>query len=357
MARLLVAAFYLDALQAASVELCTAGKQDPSRSEVCCSKFCSVCGGTGCESVFGGAKFCCGTTFKDQCATSTGPPPCIYPKDYAEIGLVTASTGTTVAHALTSSNLETTAGRIMERFSKACLSRWYLSFGMYPSESFALMSAAVATDVDVMIEIGMGAGQNAECMARFFNGTSSFVYTIEDWSEANHLAGLKASAPRAARRLKAYKNVEVVWGDGYAKVPKLLDKLQGKRIGIMVDGPGHFLGVQLCIKAFQSKDVKFCGLHDVGKDFSLYYRTAGILEAWTRTALLTYTPRWRAIAGHLDAGVPAEHKHPNGPGLVILAGTESLPWGTEIDLVVNQVADLQAEIKNLMDVSFSGQRR
>lgn len=63
-------------------ERCTAGIIN-NAGDACCARTCGQCGGAGCESRPGGGSFCCGGSIKAICKTLAGPPPCIYPADWA----------------------------------------------------------------------------------------------------------------------------------------------------------------------------------------------------------------------------------------------------------------------------------
>mmetsp|Transcript_73037 Transcript_73037/g.144818 ORF Transcript_73037/g.144818 Transcript_73037/m.144818 type:complete len:294 (-) Transcript_73037:103-984(-) len=48
--------------------------------DACCPVRCGECGGPFCAAMPGGAAECCGGSIRTECASSAGPPPCVYPK-------------------------------------------------------------------------------------------------------------------------------------------------------------------------------------------------------------------------------------------------------------------------------------
>lgn len=63
-------------------ERCTSGVLDSSGMK-CCARECGTCGGIGCDARPGGSQQCCGSSMKNICASSAGPPPCSYPHSWS----------------------------------------------------------------------------------------------------------------------------------------------------------------------------------------------------------------------------------------------------------------------------------
>lgn len=206
----------------------------------------------------------------------------------------------------------------------------YHMHGVFPSETLALLSTAMATKVDVLIESGTAFGQNAEMMARFLVDKPVQMYTIDNCETYGEERCQKTST-----RLKNFTNLNFIFpGDTYEELPKLLAKHKGDRIGIFIDGPKGNEAADLCadmIKA--SADVKFCALHDVsptsGEDETFLNR----VKTWERQALLSCEPAWHDRWRDLDvhASMTDHHHKGSSPGLAILMGSDTMPFGVKGD--------------------------
>lgn len=221
------------------------------------------------------------------------------------------------------------ADKLLDRFRDRCGSVEASRYGVPPSEVLALLGAGVLVDVDVIIESGTAAGVSTETLARFLHGTGTKVYSIDR-------GGYQELIPVAAKRLQPF-NVTLIHGDSHLELPRLVLRHPGRSIGIFVDGPKGESALCLCWKAFVlSRDVKFCGIHDVAPYW--HYGISELLEAWGRTLLLSYQPRWRSAfaaldteSGHDFGGQHAEAKRQLGYGLGLVAGFGLLPLGVSGD--------------------------
>merc|ERR1712139_219829 len=83
----------------------------------------------------------------------------------------------------------------------------YQNHGVFPSESFALLSTAETAEIDIMIESGTAYGQNAEIMARFWEGRRPVqIYTVD-----NCVSWGARQCNRTARRLKKFSNLKCMY--------------------------------------------------------------------------------------------------------------------------------------------------
>lgn len=221
---------------------------------------------------------------------------------------------------LSSAGLIDEAGNIMARYEERCLSMPYNAHGVWYSEGLALISAAALEDVDIIIESGTANGQSTELMARFFLNTPTVIYTID-------LGGHEGDVASTEARLSHFSNVHFIRGNSFEEIPRLLSNFQGKRIGVFIDGPKEFSGMQLCLQTIKSSvDVKFCSMHDISPA-AFSPEVSNAMEAWGRTVLLTWKPYWRSRFGHLDNRPGIYGNQQYGWGVSIIAGQEALPLG------------------------------
>lgn len=219
----------------------------------------------------------------------------------------------------------------------------YHLHGVVPSESLALMSAAMAAKVDVMIESGTAHGQNAEVMARFLQDKPVKIYSIDTCE----LYG-KERCELTSKRLENFTNINFVFpGDATKELPKILKEHQGKKIGVFIDGPKGMMAADLCrnvVKA--SVDVKFCAIHDVSPTSGEPKAYVKRLKTWERQVLLSYEDEWHNRWKGLDAkaikakptGLEMKVKDTEGfhanPGLAILAGLDTMSFGVKGDEII-----------------------
>jgi len=225
-------------------------------------------------------------------------------------------------------NLLATAERLLPRFVRCCLPLEYKAMGVLYSEALALVSAMSLAGVDIMIESGTANGFSTELMARFFNETALPIVTIDSNPESPLVVA-------TVERLRNFSHVSFVFGDGGARIPALLEEHRNKKIGVFVDGPKHWSGLALCMKALRaSPNVKFCAIHDsspaaFASDF------AAALEEQSRTVLYTWNPAWRRAFSPMDqltSYKPGPGKWGTyGWGVTIFAGLETMPFGVKGD--------------------------
>eukprot|EP00425_Heterocapsa_triquetra_P019775 CAMPEP_0195140284 /NCGR_PEP_ID=MMETSP0448-20130528/160900_1 /TAXON_ID=66468 /ORGANISM="Heterocapsa triquestra, Strain CCMP 448" /LENGTH=152 /DNA_ID=CAMNT_0040178617 /DNA_START=28 /DNA_END=483 /DNA_ORIENTATION=+ len=107
--------------------------------------------------------------------------------------------------AFNNTNLLATAERILPRFVACCGDEAHRAEGINKQEALALAAAITLADVDVFIESGTASGFSTEMLARFFENTSTKIYSID--SDLEHLEEDRGLLSEAAYRLEPYPNV------------------------------------------------------------------------------------------------------------------------------------------------------
>jgi hypothetical protein len=148
----------------------------------------------------------------------------------------------------------------MELFKNRVLPIEYRHRGILSSEGFAICVLCDFLGVDVLIESGTAYGRSTEIFGKY--GIPK-IYSIDRASLANW------SKKRCDRvwnevkdRLSIYSNIEMIKGNSFDIVGKLLECNKGKRIGLMIDGPKGKEAIDLAKKSLGSGDIMFVGIHD-----------------------------------------------------------------------------------------------
>ena len=230
-----------------------------------------------------------------------------------------------------------TAAKILPKFEKIAKETDYQTFGIFYSEGLLLCAAAVAAQVDVILESGTAGGMSAELMARFFADTNVKIFTVDaDANQYEKKGGLLSST---AARLAPWKNLKCLRANSFKQWPALIEEHKGKRIGTFVDGPKREDGMKLCLRAMRaSKDVMFCGLHDIAPLWK--HSVDKLSNKWGRKLVHSIDAKWRAKYGYLDKTyvnwkkIPKDYfagtkKH--GFGLGLFYGMHYVPDGAKED--------------------------
>lgn len=101
--------------------------------------------------------------------------------------------------------------------------------GILHSEMLAVCAICDVLDIDVFIESGRARGQSTLILAKNFINKNVRLISIELNRDSNALF--------AEERLNIYKNVELLYGDSHILMPKIVKKLSGKNIAVLLDGP------------------------------------------------------------------------------------------------------------------------
>mmetsp|Transcript_101646 Transcript_101646/g.263370 ORF Transcript_101646/g.263370 Transcript_101646/m.263370 type:complete len:258 (+) Transcript_101646:2-775(+) len=218
---------------------------------------------------------------------------------------------------LNEANLIEAAQSAVSRLQSCCMHVQRRDDSINWLEALAIVSAAVLSQVDVIIESGVASGFSSEVWARYFEGTPTRIYAIDSDAEGRN------DVPLAAQRLKPFPKVKFIAGDSWKHAPQLLNELRGQRIGVFIDGPklqhGTWLGLNLIAL---SSDVKFVAQHDTVEAALLSKEFYDGMASWNRTVLRTWMPAWRKHFSRLDnCSVDTNC----GWGILIMAGIETLP--------------------------------
>lgn len=201
---------------------------------------------------------------------------------------------------LNATSLAAISQRLLPRFHHRCLSEEVGPYlGILPSELLALLSAMVATQVEIMIEAGTCKGETAAMIARFFKGSGVEFYTIDnDFLQYEQKSGWLSLAQKRLRAINGTDGiVRMLRGDALIEIPPLLRRHRGRRIGIFMDGPPVDKAVLLCMK-YMRVSLEFCAFHDMA---TWWNSSAGRFRDWDRIALLTDRRYWRRRFGALDS--------------------------------------------------------
>lgn len=134
----------------------------------------------------------------------------------------------------------------------------YEERGILNSEMLAVCSVCEELGVEVLIESGRARGQSTLTLAKYFLGRDFRLISIE--YSRDH------DAYFAERRLGAYEDVELLYGDSRILIPKLVKDFKEKRIAVLLDGPKGPLAVELFRAVLATSDNVLAGFfHDTYK--------------------------------------------------------------------------------------------
>lgn len=193
----------------------------------------------------------------------------------------------------------------IKKFESKVLPLKYIDKGILPSEAFAFCAMSDFYGIDIIIESGTAGGFSTEVFARYFNKP---IYSIDN----STLYGMDMFN-ETKERLSVYKNVELILGESYQEIKKLLARFNNKKIAIFIDGPKGWNAMLLAEKCFfQSVNVSFIGAHDLSHDRNL------LIEKFLfYTDDTFFTDEYFYInhcSGFLNTSLKKQlSKHPNGP--------------------------------------------
>tara|TARA_R100000808_G_scaffold7892_1_gene22644 strand:+ start:3082 stop:3777 length:696 start_codon:yes stop_codon:yes gene_type:complete len=143
----------------------------------------------------------------------------------------------------------------VEEFKKAITSTWLTPRGIMFSEGFALVSLMKHFDIDLMIESGVAYGGSTEMMAL---ATQKPIVGIDTFTCYDD------SYVYAKNRLAKYKNVLLIKGDSFDKLPGILNTFTGNKIGIFIDGPKGEMAIDMSRQLYEGDHrIKFICIHDL----------------------------------------------------------------------------------------------
>lgn len=215
------------------------------------------------------------------------------------------------------------------------------------SDGLCVCALCEMYEVDQLIEVGTGYGGSTEMFGRYFGNHRRLqrVWSIDDavnprWQRLLAILRIRrysrfvwSTEKRAERiakaRLAGFANVTLLRGDAFDKLPGLIRRLssEGKRIGLMIDGPKGELQMQLAEQAFAvSPLVAFAALDDIGPMFDAEQRHARFVaspHAAFATSDSQYFDRYGSVnRGRLPGRMIDDPAH-RGYGLGVLINERS----------------------------------
>lgn len=183
----------------------------------------------------------------------------------------------------------------------------YLPKAMFPSELYLFTREVVAQGVDHIIESGIGYGGSTAYLDRLFPDVK--ITSIDRGS----VVATRAAHPR----------IEFIKGDGRFEIPRAVHGSDGKRIGILIDGPKGWTAVKLAMRMLSNKKVRLVAVHDLQTEI---YSNELLLRPSLRNCVKQFIDsahenshdyEFRLMASDLDVNVGARSKYPDGPGLTL----------------------------------------
>lgn len=166
--------------------------------------------------------------------------------------------------------------------------------GILHSEMLAMCAVCDDLGVQVILESGRARGQSTWMLAKYFSQQPLKIVSI-DWREAEWFS--EADDRFALKRLGAFNQVRILYGNSLVLLPRLLKEFSGKRIGVLLDGPKGEEAIDLLKHLIrQSPDIAAAFIHDTGKDFD--YRRE--LETGFDRIFFTDEPKYAAAYSKID---------------------------------------------------------
>jgi hypothetical protein len=181
-----------------------------------------------------------------------------------------------------------TAQSILPRFLNAVSLIPYESNGILLSEGLAFCAACELCTIDLIIESGVAGGRSTEIWAKYSNWHIEAIDHCELYGQ-RRMADTK-------HRLSKHHNITFHEGDSWDVIPALLDKYQGPKVGLFIDGPKGEEALALAEKCLAKRSpVKIVGVHDMCTEFCDH-----IMSAWTSDVFYSDDQRFRQRFGFLD---------------------------------------------------------
>jgi hypothetical protein len=120
------------------------------------------------------------------------------------------------------------------------------------SEAFAFCGIGDLFDVDIVFESGIWLGRSTEIFAKYFAPKKVIAVDVN----------LKKAA---VERLREYKNLSLIQGEGPEYIESFIKDSTVKRAGIFIDGPKESRAVDCAEALLKLKNVSFVAVHDAHK--------------------------------------------------------------------------------------------
>tara|TARA_A100001391_G_C5020052_1_gene265558 strand:- start:288 stop:923 length:636 start_codon:yes stop_codon:yes gene_type:complete len=175
----------------------------------------------------------------------------------------------------------------------------YPGNSIFPSEALAVYTLAKHFEIDLFIESGIFRGASTFLWSELFSDIDIICMDILESPKHQQIVG------DVINRFSDKDNMDFIIGDSVQEIPKIIEKYSDKRIGIFVDGPKDWMGLDLCVNSIKNKNVCFTSLHDYTHPY--YFSTQTNVE-------------FRKIVGNMNEKHPQIQEYPNGPGLTVIVG-------------------------------------
>ena len=145
----------------------------------------------------------------------------------------------------------------LAHFEKICDESMFDLKGVLPSEMLFLCSLTKHFKVDALIESGRARGVSTALISSFFQNGSTHVCSVENtrFSEDSVIA---------TRRLAPYRNLTLVYGDAFVRLPLLAQKYASSVV--FIDGPKGAKAVLLAATLLrQNPSIHAVFIHDTYK--------------------------------------------------------------------------------------------
>jgi hypothetical protein len=132
------------------------------------------------------------------------------------------------------------AKHVVKHAASQCLARFkqlidtYEKRGILHSEMLAICAVCDQLDVEVIIESGRARGQSTYTLAKYFKDRPVKIISI-DWKGSSYFN--EEDDAFARERLASFQKVDILYGNSSRIMPRLLGKLEGKRVALLLDGP------------------------------------------------------------------------------------------------------------------------
>lgn len=189
----------------------------------------------------------------------------------------------------------------------------YIANGILLWEGLAFCSMLDMCGIDMIIESGVAGGASTEIWAKYFSGK---IYAID----SSLFYGPERFA-QTADRLRKYTNVELINGDSFFEMEKIIKKNLDKKIAIFIDGPKGKAAEVLAKKMFFYNNVIFAGIHDQNS------RDGGHpMDGWEKSVFFTDSPWFVEKYSFLDRELDSpllEEQLKNKPGGLVIGFAEN----------------------------------
>lgn len=151
--------------------------------------------------------------------------------------------------------------RILQKQCRVCIDRFkervlnstpWSPRSILMSEGFAFCVISDLLGVDVVLESGVYKARSTQMWANYFPSDVPIIAI-----ERRNFEGV------AVNRLKPYKNVELIRGDGPTVISDLIPKFSNKKIGIFMDGPKDIPALDFAKKMLLLPNVVLVAIHDM----------------------------------------------------------------------------------------------